>query len=240
MNQHKLMFIIITAIFIVFAGGGTIGYKLYQDGKTEAAIEAKELAEKEALLKKFGNAESKVTSAEMNPIQENVDSAEEAVNLLPEGEEKRDLLERVIGVKNEINRILKEEEEARLAALRSQIDQAKMDLGINDVVSENVILEVLHRMTHQKVRSEEKWGFVQMTEVNLLAVREVLEENPTYNQNIDMLAIVDNWLKNDFSDVIREHNLFWDTREGTVGKAYGVLSQAEEEALINEQFGAQE
>jgi hypothetical protein len=56
-------------------------------------------------------------------------------------------------------------------------------------------------MTHPKVVSEEKWGFVHMTEVNLLAVKEVLQENPAFNQNIDMLTIVTDWLNNDFSNI---------------------------------------
>jgi Family of unknown function (DUF6241) len=36
-------------------------------------------------------------------------------------------------------------------------------------------------MTHQKVRAEKKWGFTQMTEVNLIAVKEAFYENPIYN-----------------------------------------------------------
>jgi hypothetical protein len=44
-------------------------------------------------------------------------------------------------------------------------------------------------MTHQKVRSEEKWEFVQIIEINVLAVKDVLEKNPAFNQNIDMLPM---------------------------------------------------
>jgi hypothetical protein len=93
-------------------------------------------------------------------------------------------------------------------------------------------------MTHQKVRSEEKWGFVQITEVNLLAVKEVLQENPAFNQNIDMLAIITGWLNNNFYNVVAEHNLIWKMNNGSIGKAYGILSPSEEAALVKEQFGA--
>jgi hypothetical protein len=93
-------------------------------------------------------------------------------------------------------------------------------------------------MTHQKVRSEEKWGFVQMTEVNLLAVKEALKKNPEFNQNIDFLGIVTDWLNNDFSNIVAEHNLIWKMNKGTVGKAYGILTPSEEQALVKEQFGA--
>lgn len=99
------------------------------------------------------------------------------------------------------------------------------------------MLEILHKMTHQKVRSEEKWGFILMSEVNLLAVREVLQENPDFNKNIDMYAMINKWSNNDFSNIVAEHNEIWKLREGTVGKAYGILSLSEEEDLIKEQFG---
>jgi hypothetical protein len=94
-------------------------------------------------------------------------------------------------------------------------------------------------MTHQKVRAEKKWGFIQMTEVNLIAVKEVLEENPIYNENINMLDMVNTWLNNEFSNIVADHNSLWGEKEGTIGKAYGRLSQAEEEALVKEQFGVQ-
>ena len=78
-----------------------------------------------------------------------------------------------------------------------------------------------------------------MTEVNLIAVKEVLEENSTYNENINMLEMVNTWLNNEFTNIVADHNLLWGEKEGTVGKAYGRLSQAEEEALVKEQFGVQ-
>jgi hypothetical protein len=144
-------------------------------------------------------------------------------------------LERVITVKEEFNRML-EEEEAHITELRGKINQAKIDLGITDSPTEKELLEILLKMTHQKVHSEEKWGFVQMSEVNLHAVREVLQENSAINKNIDMLAMVNNWLKNEFTNIVDEHNQIWKLREGTVGKAYGILSPAEEDELVNEQF----
>ncbi|WP_179292628.1 DUF6241 domain-containing protein [Bacillus sp. 7884-1] len=124
-----------------------------------------------------------------------------------------------------------------MAELTDDIHQAKIALGLDESPSEKDIIEILHNMTHQKVRSEEKWGFVQMTEVNLLAMKEVLQKNPGFNQNIDLLGIVTDWLNNDFSNIVAEHNEIWKMKNGTVGKAYGILSPSEEQALIKEQFG---
>jgi hypothetical protein len=239
MGIHKYKFAIIVLSGLVLAGGGLIGYKFYQEEKREAVIEAHQKAEKEALQEAIEIAETRVNSAEVNPIQVNIEAAEVAVNSLPESKEKQKLLDRVVIVKEEYERNLKVKEEARLAELENGINQAKITLGIDQSPSEEGVLEILHFMTHQKVRSEEKWGFVQITEVNLLAVKQVLEENPAFNQNIDMLAIVTTWLNNDFSNIVAEHNSIWKMNDGSVGKAYGILSPSEEAALVKQQFGAQ-
>ncbi|MDR7079776.1 hypothetical protein J2Y03_004834 [Neobacillus niacini] len=237
MGIRNYKFAIIVLSGFVLAGGGMIGYKFYQEEKSEAVIKTQQKVQKEASLEGIGIAETKVISAEMNPIQENIETAQEAVYSLPESEEKRKLLDRIDLVKKEFDRNLKIKEEARLAELKDDITQAKITLGIDQSPSEGELLEILHNMTHQKVRSEEKWGFVHMTEVNLLAVKEVLQENPAFNQNIDMLAIVTDWLNNDFSNIVAEHNSMWKMKDGSVGKAYGILSPSEEAALVKEQFG---
>lgn len=238
MDLRKKKFVIVVLAGLVLASGGTIGYQFYQEEKKEAVIETQQKAEKEAIREESGLAETKVISAEMNPIKENIEAAEEAVYLLPNSEEKLKLKDRVALVKEEFIKNMKAKEEARLAELRDDIDQAKIALGLDKSPSEEDIVEILHDMTHQKVRSEEKWGFVQMTEVNLLAVNEVLQKNPGFNQNIDFLGIVTDWLNNDFSNIVAEHNEIWKMKNGTVGKAYGILSPSEEQALVKEQFGA--
>jgi hypothetical protein len=237
MDFRKKKFVIIFLTAIVFVSGGMIGYQFYNEEKKEAVIESQQKAEREAIQEESGLAETKVISAEMNPTQENIDAAEEAVYLLPNSEEKLKLKDRVALVKEEFIKNRMDKEEARLAELRDEIDQAKIALGLDKSPSEKKIGEILHNMTHQKVRSEEKWAFVQITEVNLLAVKEALKKNPEFNQNIDFLGIVTDWLNNDFSNIVAEHNLIWKMNKGTVGKAFGILSPSEEQALIKEQFG---
>lgn len=236
--KHKLAVIVLSSVVLI--GGGMIGYKFYQESKVEAEATAEELKQAEDVWQQeTRKAETKVISAEMNPIQENIEAAEAEIQLLTESEGKQALLERLVAVKMEFNDEVKAKEEARLAELREEITQAKIDLGINGVPSEQELLEILHKMTHQKVRAQKKWGFIQMTEVNLIAVKEVLEENPILNENINMLEMVNTWLNNEFSNIVADHNSLWGEKEGTVGKAYGRLSQAEEEALVKEQFGGQ-
>lgn len=240
MGIHKRKFAIVVLAGVVLAGGGMIGFKFYQEEQSGAVIETQQQVEKEASQEASGVVETKVISAEMNPTKENIKAAEEAVGSLPESDEKQKLLDRLTIVKEEFSRNLKAKEEVRLAELEDDINQAKVALGIDQVPSEEDVLEILHNMTHQKVRSEEKWGFVHINEVNLLAVKEVLQENPTFNQTIDMLSIVTDWLNNDFSNIVAEHNSIWKMKNGSVGKAYGILSPSEEEALVKEQFGVQQ
>jgi hypothetical protein len=235
-RKHRLGIIVLSGL--VLAGGGMIGYKFYEEEKNEAGIKTQQQEEKQAAQEGTVIAETKVISAEMNPIEENIEEAEEAVYLLSENEDKRKLLDRIAIVNEEFNRNQKVKEGARLAELKDEINQAKIALDIDQSPSEKDIADILHNMTHQKVRSEDKWGFVQITEVNLLALKEVLQENPAFNQNIDMLTIVTGWLNNHFGNVVAEHNLIWNTKNGSVGKAYGILSPSEEAALVKEQFGS--
>ncbi len=238
--KHK--FAIIALSSVVLIGGGMIGYKFYQESKVEAEATAEELKqseEEEGLQQEIRKAETKVISAEMNPIQENIEAAEAEIQLLSESEGKHALLERLVAVKKKFSDEEKAKEVARIAGLREDITQAKIDLGINGTPSEQELIDILHKMTHQKVRAQKKWGFIQMTEVNLIAVKEVLEENPFHNEKINMLEMVNTWLNNEFSNIVADHNSLWGEKEGTVGKAYGILSQAEEEALVKEQFGVQ-
>lgn len=240
MSKHKHKFVIIVLTGVILAGGGMIGYQFYQEKQNEAVVETQQQVEKEALQDASGIVETRVISAEMNPTQENIEVAEEAVRSLPESKEKRKLSHRITSVKEEFNRNLKIKDEARMAELQDDINQAKIALGIDQSPTEEDVLEILHNMTHQKVRSEEKWGFVHINEVNLLALKEVLQKNPAFNQNIDMLSIVNDWINNDFSNIVAEHNSIWKMRNGSVGKAYGILSTSEEAALVKEQFGVQQ
>jgi hypothetical protein len=235
--KHTLASMVIASVVLI--GGGMIGYKFYQESKAEATAEELKQAE-EGLQQEIRKAETKVTSAEMNPVQGNIEAAEAEIQLLAESDEKHALLERLAAVKKKFNNEVKFKEEARLAELKEEINQAKIDLSIDGTPSEKELIDILHKMTHQKVRAEKKWGFIQMTEVNLIAVKEVLEENPILNENINMLEMVTIWLSNDFSNIVNDHNILWGEKEGTIGKAYGILSQAEEAELVKEQFGVQQ
>jgi predicted negative regulator of RcsB-dependent stress response len=89
MSIQKQKFAIIVLASVVLAGGGMIGYQFYQEKQNEAVIETQQQVQEEASEVASGIVETKVISAEMNPTQENIEAAEEAVTSLPESEEKK-------------------------------------------------------------------------------------------------------------------------------------------------------
>jgi uncharacterized protein YxeA len=112
---------------------------------------------------------------------------------------------------------------------------AQKDLGINKYSSEQAVVEVMHEMTHQKVKADEKWGAVEMDQKNIDAVLSIVKLSD-FTDKDQMLKIAENWKKGDFSNIVKEHNYFWQLQGGNVGKAYGRLSQKDEEAFIHKNF----
>jgi uncharacterized protein YxeA len=112
---------------------------------------------------------------------------------------------------------------------------AQKSLGINKHSSEQAVVEVMHEMTHQKVKADEKWGAVEMDQKNIDAVLSIVKSSD-FTDKDQMLKIAENWKKGDFSNIVEEHNYFWQLQGGNVGKAYGRLSQKDEEAYIQKNF----
>lgn len=107
----------------------------------------------------------------------------------------------------------------------------KKDLGeLNDKDYQ----EYIHGMSHQKVKADEKWGFFEITEDRINWLLEGLSEVELSNEEV-YRDILTRWSIGDFSRVDVNHNTVWEMQNGTIGKATGILSEAEEEAYINSQ-----
>jgi hypothetical protein len=109
------------------------------------------------------------------------------------------------------------------------------DLGINKHSPEQAVVEVMHEMTHQKVKASEKWGAIEMDQKNIDTVLSILKSSD-FTDKDQMLEIAEKWKKGDFSNIVEDHNYFWQLQGGNVGKAYGMLSKKEEEAFIQKNF----
>ncbi|WJY28049.1 DUF6241 domain-containing protein [Sporosarcina trichiuri] len=100
----------------------------------------------------------------------------------------------------------------------------------------------IHDMSHQKVRAEDKWGFLPMTQDRVERLTEVVEKNKKkYGKNADVyLDILQRWSNDDFSAVDQDHNTIWDMQGGTVGKATGILTIEQEQEFIRKHYKTNE
>ncbi|MBT2720041.1 PRK06770 family protein [Bacillus sp. ISL-46] len=117
----------------------------------------------------------------------------------------------------------------------AKIGGVQYDIGIDDSSSQDAVIEVMHKMTHQKVKAKEKWGAIPMIPDTINQVYDIVE-NSEFEQKDDLLAILDKWKKGIFSEVDDDHNYFWTYQGGTIGKAYGIMSKSEEETFIQNNF----
>lgn len=129
-----------------------------------------------------------------------------------------------------------------LGTLRTQ-DNAKVDQVLQEalkpeiIVAEKDVIDVMHHMTHQKVKAKEKWTSVELTPERVRLLIQMIEAKGTgwVNHN-KMIAIARKWEKGDFSKVDEDHNFFWKIENGSIGKATGVLSEKDELQFIKETF----
>jgi hypothetical protein len=117
----------------------------------------------------------------------------------------------------------------------AKIGGVQYDIGIDDSSSQDAVIEVMHKMTHQKVKAKEKWGAIPMIDDTINQVYNIVE-NSEFEQKDDLLAILHKWKKGIFSEIDDDHNYFWTYQGGTIGKAYGIMSKSEEGTFILNNF----
>ena len=75
-------------------------------------------------------------------------------------------------------------------------------------VSEGEIISTMHKMVHQKVKSSEKWGFVEMTNKEISNVKRDIENSIGFQYKMKLFSIINRWEKGDFSQTVEEHNFY--------------------------------
>ena len=108
-------------------------------------------------------------------------------------------------------------------------------VNLNENADEFEVISVMHKMTHQKIRSTDKWGAIEMTPENVQKVKTIIEAND-YKFEKELMTIIQNWEQNDFSNAAQHHNLLWKKQDGTIGKAYDNMTPEEEKAFIENNF----
>ncbi|WP_078596493.1 DUF6241 domain-containing protein [Evansella clarkii] len=138
----------------------------------------------------------------------------------------------------ESNREENQEDEEQAEA-RTKLErfykEVEYDLGIDSGTSQDQLLIIIHHMAHQKIRAEQKWGAVPLTEDTVNQLYKVVSENDYPRKDL-LMQILREWKEEDFRFIDHHHNEVWEIQGGTVGKAYGTLDPAEEWQYIEQEF----
>jgi len=103
-----------------------------------------------------------------------------------------------------------------------------------EFMDEKQFQQILHEMTHQKVKADVKWGFTPMTEEQIDRMLRILENSDFEHEEFYRDALTA-WKNGDFSNAVEVHNTIWKWQNGTIGKAYGLMTEEEEEEYLKKQ-----
>jgi hypothetical protein len=104
-------------------------------------------------------------------------------------------------------------------------------------MNEEEIQYAIHHMSHQKVKSDKKWGHLQITPERIERLIEVVQANgEEYDHSSIYINILNQWKENDFSSAVSDHNKIWKLQEGNTGEAKRLLSVKEEREYIEKHF----
>lgn len=101
--------------------------------------------------------------------------------------------------------------------------------------TEDEVLDVMNKMTHQFVIADDKWGAIEMTPERIDELIEIVSVN-NYSNKEKILMILENWKKGNFAKVDEDHNIIWNMQGGNIGEAKGIMSEKEQEAFKKNNF----
>lgn len=139
----------------------------------------------------------------------------------------------------EIQEAQKQIEEQFQTAEVEMPEEEKLNLleRFPDNLKESEIQEIIHGMSHQKVRADLKWGNYQITQERVARLLEVAILNQeTYQNGKTYVNILEKWEEGNFSQADKDHNAIWAILGGSVGEATGLLSPIEEQEYIDRHF----
>ncbi|MBO1581681.1 PRK06770 family protein [Bacillus sp. XF8] len=93
----------------------------------------------------------------------------------------------------------------------------------------------LHEMAHQKVKADQKWGYIFITQERIESLIEIVK-NGDLNQKGAYIDILERWKQGEYKKVDADHNTIWKLQSGNLGEGKGVMSQDEQKELVNKLF----
>lgn len=124
----------------------------------------------------------------------------------------------------------------KVEEIMEQID-SEPDIEAEAEMSQDQIINTMHKMTHQKIIADEKWGAIPMTKENIDNLVKVLE-NGDYDSRL--LRIAKKWQDGNFNSVADDHNTLWNMQGGTIGRAIRNATEEEEREFIARNFDIKE
>lgn len=87
-------------------------------------------------------------------------------------------------------------------------------------------------MTHQKVETDRKWGYLEITDERIEEMLEIAKES-SYEYSSDFyIDTLRNWENGIFDNAVEVHNTIWNANNGTVGRVHGLMDEREEYEYI--------
>ncbi len=93
----------------------------------------------------------------------------------------------------------------------------------------------LHEMAHQKVKADQKWGYIFITQERIESLIEIVKSS-NLNQKNAYIDILERWKQGEYKKVDADHNTIWKLQSGNLGEGKGVMSQEEQKELVNNVF----
>ncbi|MCM2532162.1 DUF6241 domain-containing protein [Neobacillus pocheonensis] len=115
------------------------------------------------------------------------------------------------------------------------LNLVQFDLGLTSASTEEDVVNAMHKMSHEKVRAVQKWGALPMSIDTIRQVEGVVTVSK-FEHKAQLLAIINKWKSGDFKSADADHNFLWELEGGSEGKAFGLLSPAEEQAYFDSNF----
>src|SRR5690625_4610589 len=93
--------------------------------------------------------------------------------------------------------------------------------------------DYIHKMSHQKVIADTKWGFYKITDERIEWLLKSLEINyESLYEGKTYRDILSKWKNGNFSQVDQDHNVIWRLQGGSIGEATGILNAEEEKEYV--------
>ncbi|MDM5154933.1 PRK06770 family protein [Bacillus sp. DX1.1] len=93
----------------------------------------------------------------------------------------------------------------------------------------------LHEMAHQKVKADQKWGFIMITQERIESLLGIVKTSNMNHKNTYM-EILERWKQGKYETVDDDHNAIWKLQSGNLGEGKGVMSPEEQKELVQKVF----